>query len=357
MKKPTSSDVARLAGVSQPAVSLILNGSDKISFSQDTKDRVFAAARELGYTLPQRKKRVKHTAHMILVFTPTITNSYYCELVQYVEEYAEPRGYHVMVCNTFRDMELEKYYLDHYVKSCVAGIIYSFLPSFPDQVEQIGATIPTVIIGEKQENLALCSVGLNNTHAGALMAEHLYELGHRHFAFFSTPLNRFTMARSQRLDGIRRQLATHGIESNLELIVSNIQEQDISQSNMPYEYSVGRKLTEQFLSQKRKATALIGVNDMTALGIMTSLTEAGLRIPEDYSVCGFDNVFASGVTNPGLTTIEHHLRSLCHAAVDMLINQESPSRIIPGAELHMMLVKKIEYSPRLIVRGSTGPAK
>lgn len=358
MKKPTSNDVAKLAGVSQAAVSLILNGNEKISFSQETKERVFSAAQELGYTLPHRKKREKSTPCMLLVFTPTLTNPYYSDLVQHVEAYAEPRGYHVMVCNTFRNPDLEKYYLEHQVSGNVAGIIYSFLPSFPQLTEQISATIPSVIIGEKQENLALCSVGLNNTNAGALLAEHLYQLGHRRIAFFSTPLNRFTMARSQRLEGIRRQMETHGIEGKLEVLVAEHQEQDRSgQSDMPYEYTVGRQLTAKFLREKHKATAIIGVNDMTALGIMAELNAAGYRVPEDYSVCGFDNIFAANVPSPGLTTIEHHLRELCHAAVDMLINQDSPSRIIPGAESQMMLVKKIEYSPRLMTRGSTGERK
>ena len=173
MKKPTSNDVAKLAGVSQATVSLILNGNEKITFSQDTKERVIAAAEELGYKLPNRKKREKNNTRMLLVFTPTLTNYYYSELVQYVEEYAEQQGYHVIVCNTFRRPELEKFYLDTLVTGNVAGIIYSFLPSFPNLIDQIAATVPAVVIGEKQEELGLCSISLNNVSAGAMLAEHL----------------------------------------------------------------------------------------------------------------------------------------------------------------------------------------
>lgn len=357
MKKVTSSDVARVAGVSQAAVSLILNGNEKISFSQETKDRVHAVARELGYSLPQRKKRDKTIPSMLLVFTPTMENPYYPELVQHIEEYAHSRGCYVMLCNTFRSVEMERYYLEHQVNERVAGIIYSFLPSIPELVEQISATIPTVILGEKQEHLAICSVCLNNIDAGALLTEHLHQLGHRHIAFFTTPLNRFTMARSQRLEGIRRQMTLHGIEENLELLISDLQEQDLRNSSGSYEFSIGQALAKQFLAGSYKATALIAVNDMTALGIMTTLSEAGIRVPEDLSVCSFDNIFPARICSPGLTTIEHHLRLLCHAAVDMLVNQDSPSRIIPGDETQHMLVKKVEYSPRLIIRGSTGPVK
>lgn len=357
MKKVTSSDVARVAGVSQAAVSLILNGNEKISFSQETRDRVHAAAKELGYVLPQRKKREKVIPSMLLVFTPTMENPYYPELVQHIEEYAQTRGCYVMLCNTFRNVEMERYYLEHHVNERVAGIVYAFLPSIPELVEQISATVPTVIIGEKQENLAVCSVGLNNIDAGALLTDHLYQLGHRHIAFLSTPLNRLTMARSQRLEGIRRQMTVHHIEGNLELLISDLQEQDLRQSNGSYEYTIGRVLAKQFLSGSYRATALIAVNDMTALGILTVLSEAGVRVPEDVSVCSFDNIFPSRICSPGLTTIEHHLRLLCHAAVDMLINPDSPARIMPGDAAKHMLVKKIEYSPRLITRGSTGPVK
>ena len=88
MKKATSQDVARLAGVSQATVSLILNNSDKITFSSETKEKVFAAAQELGYELPRRKKQPsRKSSRMLLVLTPTLTNPYYSELIQAVEDY------------------------------------------------------------------------------------------------------------------------------------------------------------------------------------------------------------------------------------------------------------------------------
>lgn len=350
MKKITSNDVAKLAGVSQAAVSLILNGNEKITFSQETKDRVMAAAEELGYKLPARKKRDKNSTRMILVFIPTLTNHYYSELVQYVEEYADSLGYHVIVCNTFRKPELEKYYLDTLITGNVAGIVYSFLPSFPALIDQIAATVPAVVIGEKQEELGLCSISLNNINAGAMLAEHLYQLGHRKVAFFSTPLNRFTMARSQRLEGVRRQMEAHGISDALEVIITDRKEEDTGHLNgMPYEYAIGRQLTARYLTGRHPATALMGVNDMTALGILAELQSRGCSIPKDFSVCGFDNIFSAGVTTPALTTIEHHLKARCEAAVNMLIERDSPA--------HNPMVNKIEYTPQLMIRGSTGPCR
>ena len=350
MKKATSQDVAELAGVSQATVSLILNNSGKITFSNETKERVLAAAQKLNYRLPQRKKqREKKASNMLLVLTPTLTNQYYAELIQAIEDYADTLDYRVIVCNTFRKPDLEKFYLDTFVGAHVDGIIYTFLPSFPRLVEQISSSTPTVIIGEKLDDLSICSIELSNVNAGAMLAEHLYQLGHRKLVFISTPFNQLTLAREQRLEGIRKQLELHGVTDGLEVLVADRQaEADSQDDGLPYEYSVGRQLTAELIRRESMATALIGVNDMTALGILSELAAQGLRVPRDFSVCGFDNIFSSSITTPGLTTIDHHLRTRCQAAVDMVITQSTPSRIPTP------FVNKIEYTPQLIVRSSTG---
>ena len=189
MKKATSQDVAALAGVSQATVSLILNNSNKITFSSETRERVLEAARQLNYQLPVRKKASAQAGlRMLLVLTPTLTNQYYSEIIQTIEEYADSLDYRVIVCNTFRKPELEKFYLNTFVGARVDGLIYTFLPSFPRQVEKIADTLPTVIIGEKQDELSVCSIELRNVTAGALLAEHLYQLGHRRMVLYLNPL-------------------------------------------------------------------------------------------------------------------------------------------------------------------------
>ena len=352
MKKATSQDVARLAGVSQATVSLVLNNSEKITFSSETREKVFAAAQELGYEPPRRKKQpARKSSRMLLVLTPTLTNQYYSELIQAVEDYADSLGYRVIVCNTFRKSDLEKYYLDTFLADHVDGVVYTFLPSFPHLIEQISATTPVVLIGEKHEDMAICSIELSNVSAGAMLAEHLYQLGHRKMAFLSTPFNQFTLARSQRLEGIRRQLEAHGLTDGLEAIVEDPRaENDMQDSGLPYEYVVGRRLAAEFLRRKGEATVLIGVNDMTALGILKELQDQGFRIPRDYSVCGFDNIFSSSVATPALTTIDHHLYTRCRSAVDMILSQNEKR-----ASAQPSMVNKIEYTPQLIARGSTGP--
>ena len=142
MKKITSQDVALHAGVSQSAVSLILNESDKVLFNDETRARVIAAAKELGYELPKRKKRIPASrTGILLLFTPTLNNPFYSELVQTVESYADACGYCVIVCNTLRKPELERYYLETILKTRIDGMIFTFLPSFPEIVESVAGSV------------------------------------------------------------------------------------------------------------------------------------------------------------------------------------------------------------------------
>lgn len=356
MKKVTSLDVAARAGVSQSAVSLILNESDKVLFNDETKQRVVQAAQELGYKLPKRKKRIHSTRNgILLLFTPTLNNPFYSELVQTAESYADACGYGVIVCNTLRKPELEKYYLETFLRTRIAGMIFTFLPSFPEIVESVADSVPTVLIGEKRADQPICSIELSNERAGKILSEHLYKLGHRKFLFVSTPFNQLTLARQQRLEGIRDYLRGKGLdEDSLELLASEAQsETDALPDAMPYEYAVGRRLMGEALKQGVSATAIIGVNDMTAIGMMDEIKARGFSVPEDFSVCGFDNIFTSAISTPQLTTIDHHLQVRCKAAVDQITSRrrELSEAILPPA------VNKVEYSPLLVVRASTGPAR
>ena len=349
--KATSTDVARLAGVSQTTVSLVLGGHMNISVSDETRERVLNAARELDYRPPARRK--KRTApggkRMLLLLVPTLTNHYYTDLARMVEDYAETKNFQVVICNTFRRPELEKQYLETFADGLAGGVIYTFLPGFPAQAETMSRRVPTVIIGEKRSNLRICSIELSNRAAGAMLAEHLYSLGHRRMVFISTPFNQLTLARGQRLDGIRQQLEQYGLENALEVLAAESAREADRQDDMPYEYSVGRGLTAELLNRGTDATALIGVNDMTAFGILDELHARGLRVPEDYSVCGFDNIFSSRLESLGLTTIDHLMRARCTEAVNMILAQWNGN---PDPAPH-----KIEFAPQLVVRRTTGPAR
>ncbi|MDE7220155.1 MAG: LacI family transcriptional regulator [Oscillospiraceae bacterium] len=349
VKKPTSTDVARLAGVSQSSVSLILNGSDKVSFSSETKERVFAAAKELGYQPKHQRRILRQRGDLILVLTPTLSNPYYCELSQAIEGYAASRQYHAVICNTFRKPEMEKYYLESFAGGRVGGVIYTFLPSFPKLVERLAEEMQVILIGEKKNDLAICSIELSNRAAGEALAEHLYRLDHRDVTFISTPTNQTTLSREQRLEGMRDFFARQGLEGCVHVMEADCGSEEDAGDGEAYEYRVAKKLTERFLASGSESTALIGANDMIAIGICETLKRAGYRVPEHYSVCGFDNIFVSSLLTPALTTVDHRLHLRSRFAVDMIVDRGTGlAPKAPGA------VSKIEYAPNLIVRGSTG---
>lgn len=349
-KKVTTSDVAKLAGVSQSTVSLILNANPGSSFPEETKKKVYEAAKELGYKFVPRKNSAKRKGNLILVMIPTLTNPYYSEVIQPLEQYTESLGYKILVCNTFRKKELEEFYLTQYANSGISGVIYTFLPSFPEKIEAISEQLPVVLIGEKRGDISIFSIELSNRGAGALIAEHLYGLGHRKLAFISTPMDSVTLARSQRLEGVQDKMEELSkrdrTKVKVEAMTADLGESDYVSEGVPYEFYVGRTLTEKFLKTKNKITALIGANDMVALGILNAVLNAKKSVPKDYAVCGFDNLFISSVASPGLTTIDHRISARCRLAVDTIVGRKDNSEPI-------LMANKVEFSPVLVARGST----
>jgi len=354
MKKATSIDVANLAGVSQATVSLILNNKNNVSFSPETVERVLNAAKQLNYNVPSSIKNYKkEQSKLIGLITPTIVNPYYPLLTQVIEQTAIDKGYNVLLCNTYRDKDIEKYYLK-LLSDKVDGIIYEFSPSFPDLLMDISASLPVVIVGEKDDNINIDTIGLNSYKSGMLVAEHLIKLGHKNIAFVTTPVDNMTLSRRQRLEGVLGKLKEYGLDKNL--IIKSATNEYESMTGI-YEIEIGYNLTLQLIEESN-VTAVIGVNDMTACGIITALQSRGYKIPDQISVCGFDNVFVSSILNPSLTTIDHCINHRGRTAVDILMEKiDGKNRDLSLMKPSHQNVYKIEYEPQLIIRNSTGPIK
>ncbi len=354
MKKPTTKDVADLAGVSQATVSMILNNKKNVSFADKTIEKVLQAARQLNYTVPSQLRTFQHSPRkLIALFTATMSNPYYPMWNQVIEETAIPRGYNILVCNIHRRAELEKYYMEFVTDNEIAGIVYTFTPSFPGELKRIAETRPVVVIGEKDDRLDIDTVGLNSYTSGMLVAEHLLALGHKQIAFITSPIeNNMTLTRRQRYQGILSTLKEHGLENNLR-IKSSVSEAELP--NSVYEIQAGYNLTVELL-EEALVTAIIGINDMTACGIMAALRDKGYKIPQHISVCGFDNIFVASIAHPKLTTIDHCITHRARAAIDILIEKiEHLHAAVPSAPLNNSGTYKIEYTPQLIIRDSTGP--
>jgi LacI family transcriptional regulator len=357
MKKPTAKDVAQMAGVSQTTVSMILNNKENVSFADETVEKVLQAAKRLNYYTPVfLKTSQRPNKRLIALLTATITNPYYPMLTQAIEETAIPRGYTTLVCNIHRNADIEKYYLELMTDNLADGIIYTFSPTFPDMLKIISETIPVVIIGEKDDRLDIDTVCLDSYKSGMLVAEHLLQLGHEKIAFVTSPVNNtMSLTRRQRLQGVIDKFKEMGQPEENLLIKSADKEAEMP--NSIYEIESGYHLTVELLSEA-SVSAIIGSNDMIACGIMTALTDKGYKIPQQISVCGFDNIFIASIVNPRLTTIDHCMQHRAKTAVDILIERiEHRGDGKVATPLNRASVYQIEYTPQLIERNSTGPYK
>lgn len=353
-KKVTSTDIARAAGVSQSTVSMVLNKKYNVSFSKETVRKVEEAAEALGYAAPGRKsRRGGRKERLLVVFCSNLTNPYYVMLLQGIESRAKEQGFGLFVCNTQRDLRMEERYLKMMWELRPLGIIYTCNPSecFMGLVEELSVHIPVAIINNQNEKLNVDAVELDNSKLGRMMARHLLELGHRNVAYIAPPLTVRQKQRSKRVEGFLKEFAEAGIKENV-IIKAAKEELDLDIAHIDSEYKIGYDLTKELLSETKDITAIVGLNDMIAFGILDALYEAKIKVPGDMSVMGCDNTLFARMHKVALTTIEHFVifkgRDACDIIMKKIASHNSKySEIEPISTYH------VEYEPKLIVRGTT----
>lgn len=349
-RKPTLDDIAALAGVSKTAVSMILNEKKGVTFLEETIEKVHEAAKELGYAkkTPKLQKMSIFNKNTILVLAPTIASPFFTTLVQSIEQEADKHDIHVIIQNTFRDKEKELKYLEQIRDSNLYGLVLTMLPHHPRLLEEINEGIPVVIINERSFHADLDTVEVDNYSAGVLIAEHMIKLGHKHIAYLTTALSTLNLARLRRLEGINdtfRKLCPEGtvtVKSKRVRPVDEIR-------NIDLEHDTGFELAHETLPHK-EITGIVASTDMIAYGVMDALKENGFSIPEDYSVCGFDNLFPSKFNGISLTTVEHYILNKGQDAVEIIRSRQQKNR-------EKLSSTSVLYRHKLIIRNSTGPAR
>ena len=356
-KKVTSTDIAKAAGVSQATVSMVLNKKYNVSFSKETIQKVERAAQELGYTLPGRKNRKNSkNSRLIVVFCPTLTNPYYVMLLQGIETVAKEKGYGVFVCNTQRELKIEEQYLRMMYSVSPAGIIYTCNPSnaFMEEVEELAEKIPLVVISNR-DKVKVDAINQDNTKVGRLMARHLLDLGHRKVAFIAPPLTKRQEQRSRRVEGFVREFERADLGASVTIKAADDHWDEVLPS-IDSEYRIGYNLTKELLAEGIEVTAIAGLNDMIAFGIIDALQEEKYKVPGDVSVLGCDNIIFAGMSHMALTTIEHFVPFKGRDACDIIMRKiESAGSAY--SETEPISTYHIEYEPKLIVRKTTAYAK
>lgn len=347
-KRITLDDIAREAHVSTASISMILNGKHLNRFSQETIESVYSIARQLGY----ENKRAKWTNNIILLVCPSVINPYFATMIQGMEQEAQACGLQTMLITTYWNIERERWVCEFAKDPLVAGVVFAMIPQQPQLVQKLHETIPVVAVGDKQNEIGIDTVDVNNFKAGLLVGEHLLDMGHTQIAYITTSLNSQHSARVRRYEGIKAALQqSHRHDVKLHLFTEEISA-ETELHTVDIEHRTGYKLAMRCLAEKPQVTALVAINDMVAYGIIDAIKDSGHQVPEQYSVCGFDNIYPSNFTGVGLTTVEHSIIQRGKSAVRLIYNKIS-RHDAASREHDAGAVTRVEYQSRLVVRRST----
>ena len=325
---------------------MILAGKSLSRFSDETIDAVHTACRELGYQM----KTSRRNRNIVLIVCPSVINPYFATIIQGMEMEAKEQGLETVVFTTYWDAEKERSACEFAKDPMIGGVIFAMIPQQPDLVRQLNETVPVVAVGDKQNEVGLDTVDVNNFNAGVLVARHLLELGHRKIAYLSTSLNSQHSARVRRYDGLKAQVDRFGQSATLSLFTAEV-EASTELNTVDIEHRAGRSLARRCIAETPEVTAMVAVNDMVAYGVIDGIKECGFNIPGDYSVCGFDNIYPSAFNGVALTSVEHFIVQGGKSALRLLCEKMDGRQ---SRALEHGAVVRVEYQTRLIVRASSG---
>jgi DNA-binding LacI/PurR family transcriptional regulator len=332
----TMHDVARLAGVSIKTVSNVVN--DYPHIRPETRDRVNSAIDKLGYrpNLIARGLRSGRTGVISLII-PDLRNAYFAELADVVMRAADAQGLSVIIEQSGADREREIGLLGGERKQKVDGILYSALALGDDDAHILNdVTTPIVLLGERIFHGPTDHVTMRNTEGARAATEHLIELGRTRIAVVGAHRGEVIGSAGLRLAGYREALTEAGIayDDNLVGEVGG------------WYRSGGAQAMRRLLDSGAKFDGLVAFNDSMALGAMRVMQEAGLRIPDDVAVIGYDDIDETRYTLPTLSTIDPGKEEIAEVAVRFLVERiaNPGAAIAPRAHLAAFRVVQRESS-------------
>lgn len=333
--KPTSLKmVADLVGLSSAAVSRVLNGSPAAnSIPQATQERIFAAAQQLNYrpNLLARSLR-RGRSHTIGVLVPEVSEGYATLVLSGLEQGLMQAGYFYFLISHHHRADLIELSQAMLIERAVDGIVAIDTPL------QKHPALPTVTISCPDQHEWITNILLNHRRAAELAIDHLVGLGHRRIAIIKG--QNFSSDTEPRWQAIEHAAARANITLEPEAIA---QLEGESPSHEP-----GYFATQRLLGSKARFTAILAFNDVSAIGAIRALREAALRVPEDVSIVGFDDIQSAAFQNPALTTVRQPLRTMGTLAAETILAQiGSPAEHPPSRQLTV--------DPELVVRDSTCP--
>jgi len=306
---PTIKDIAALAKVSSATVSHVINKTRYVS--DEVIERVNQAMDELGYTPNYLARSLRQgKTNTIGLLMPDSSNPYFAELGLAIEKAAFKLNYNVILCNTESKQEKELLYIDVLSQKQVDGIIFVSTGNNLESIEyMISKKIVFVMIDRElsvYQEFDFPLVLTDQFAGGQMAAEHILSLGHKRIACVTGPS--FLTPSSQREKGFRQALQDAGVPVIEELIVKG--------DFLP---ESGYRAIHGFMSCKEPPTAVFACNDLMAFGVIRGANEAGLSIPDDLSVVGYDNIHLAAYASPSLTTVSLPNDDIAESAMHLLI--------------------------------------
>lgn len=331
---PTIKDVARAAGVSITTVSHVIN--DTRFVSDELRARVLAAMEELDYrpNILARSLRRGETKTIGLV-VPDNSNPFFAEMARTVEDLGFAAGYSVILCNSDDNLAKEAAYIDVLITKQVDGVVFIASGSSQEHLADLSQQgIPYVVVDREIDGSLAAVILVNNELGGYVATRHLIELGHRRIACITGPSQLTPSA--DRVRGYRRAVREFRIVEDEELIVPG-----------DFRAQGGEAALEGLLQVSPPPSAVFACNDMMAIGVLRAARNAGLRVPGELSVVGFDDIPLASAVSPALTTVAQPTTELARHSVRLLLARMQNSQ-------EDQPTQRIVLNPKLIVRDSCG---
>ncbi|WP_435286461.1 LacI family DNA-binding transcriptional regulator [Streptomyces bacillaris] len=331
-------EVARQAGVSVGTVSNVLNRPERVS--EQVKARVHAAIDSLGYVRSESARQLRAgRSRMLGLLVMDAGNPFFAALARGAQEVAAEAGLGVMVCNSAESPEAEQSYLSLFAEQRLRGVLLAPVSPRSEPWETLRRpSIPVVLVDHSVDERQVCSVAADDVLGGALAGGHLLRAGHRRIAYVHGPEGLQQV--QDRREGLVRALAESGVDGGAVV--------DIPVPRM--DVASGRDAGARVLGLPRQPSAVFCANDLLALGVMQTAFDAGVRVPDDLAVVGYDDIEFAGACLIPLTSVRHPAREIGRLAARLLLQEVEPP--VSGPEhRHTRTVLR----PELVVRRSSMP--
>ena len=345
-KQVTIQDVAKLAGVSVATASRAMNDTG-YPVSTKLRQRVKEAAEELEYVPNLMARGLRNdTCRDIGLVIPNVSNPFYLQALMGITDVMNRNGLGMMFCNTNYDAVQERKCLQKLYERQIRGVILSSVNENADVIEEFTKKgMRFVLLDQKFNNEDYPGINFDARTGAKIAVKYLVSEGHRKIAFGTMPITRWS--RMEMRKGYQDGLTSAGIDYDKNLVYA-ADKNDSPDDGNP-ELQVGHRIAEAFLRDGCPASAILCVNDMVAIGVIHTLQREGIRVPEQISVMGFDDIPMAKAFLPALTTVHYPAQEMGRLAALMIVD------ILSDRTQEMSLSMKM--SPRLVVRNSVSEYK